>query len=96
MRVRKRNGQKVTAMFWIRGEDKDAVEWPCEDWQQAVQKARRVLPHFEQRNPWLYFDSRQQKLYVLLDPRADTFAGARHPKRTPAQVKAMTKKGECL
>ena len=82
MQVRKGKGPKITAIFRIRGQGQDAVEWPCEDWQQAVQKVCCVLPHFEQRNPWLYFDSQQQKLHVLLDPDIETFTGARHQKYT--------------
>jgi hypothetical protein len=89
MRVRKVKSCKVKAVFRIRGQDQNAVELPCEDWQQAVQKACRVLPHFEQRNPWLYFDSQQQKLHVLLDPDIETFAGARHPKCTIAKARII-------
>lgn len=96
MRVRKGKGRKVNAIFRIRGQDQDAVEWPCADWQQAIQQARRVLPHFEQRNPWLYCDSRQQKLYVLLDPETEEWAGARHPKRTLSPVRTRPKKGELM
>ena len=89
MRLRKTKVHGVTAIFRIRGQDQDAVEWPCEDWQQAVQKACRALPHFEQRNPWLYFDSQHQKLHVLLDPDIETFAGARHPKCIIAKARII-------
>ncbi len=96
MRVRKGKGQKVTAIFRIRGQDQNAVEWTCEGWEQAIQKARCVLPHFEQRNPWFYCDSRQQRLYVLLDPETETQAGTLHLKRTSSPVRAMPKKGELV
>jgi hypothetical protein len=96
MRVRKGKSCQVKAIFRIRGQDQTAAEWPCADWQQAIQQACRVLPHFEQRNPWLSFDSRQQKLYVLLDPETEQWAGARHPKRSSSPVRTMPKKGELV
>ena len=91
MRVRKGKSRQVKAIFRIRGQDQDAVEWPCEGWEQAIEKVRRCLPQFEQRNPWLCFDSQQQKLYVLLDPETEPFlATAIH---APSKVRAATKKG---
>jgi len=96
MRVRKGKSRPVKAIFRIRGQNQDAAEWLCADWQQAIQQARHVLPHFEQRNPWLSFDSRQQRLYVLLDPETEEFAGARQPKRTLSPVRTMPKKGDLV
>jgi hypothetical protein len=96
MRVSKGKSRPVKAIFRIRGQDQNAAEWPCADGPQAMQQARRVLPHFEQRNPWLYCDSRQQKLNVLLDPETEEWAGARHPKRTSSPVRIMPKKGDLV
>ena len=94
MRVSKTREGPITAVLRIRGQDKDTLELLCEGWEQAIRKVRRWLPYFEQRNPWLYCDSRQHKLYILLDPETEAFAGARYPKRTPAPVQTMTKKGD--
>ena len=79
MRVSKTREGPITAVFRIRGQAPEAAMLPCQDWEQAIRKARRLLPHFEQRNPWLFLDSRQQKLYVLLDP--DTDQSMAHPSR---------------
>jgi len=86
----------ITAILRIRGHDQDALEMLCQDWEQALEKMRRCLPHFEQRNPWLYLDSEQQKLYVLLDPETEMLQGTLPPKRTSSPVRTMTKKGELL
>ena len=85
----------VTAVLRIRGHSNDAVELPCGGWEQVIQKARHYLPHFEQRNPWLYFDSRKQKLYVLLDPDTDPPI-AHQSRRGESPARTVTKEGQHL
>jgi hypothetical protein len=93
MRLEKAKGGAVTAVFRIRGQGPEAAVLSCEDWEHAIRKARRVLPHFEQRNPWFFLDSQQQKLYVLLDPDTETQTNASQPIRTQLKARSVTKKG---
>ena len=95
MRVSKTREGPITAVLRIRGQGREAAVLSCQDWEQAVQKARRVLPHFEQRNPWLYFDSRKQKFYVLLDPETEPTMKYKSAHAQP-QTKAVKKKGTHL
>ena len=71
MRVKRTKERIVIVVFCIRGQTPEVAGLPCAGWEQAIRRAQCWLPHFEQRNPWLYFDSRKQKLYVLLDPDID-------------------------
>lgn len=92
MRVTRKRERAVTAVFCIRGQGQDVAVLPCEDWGHAIRKGQRVLPRFDQRNPWLFFDSRQQKLYILLDP--DTDQSMAQPSRsTQPKPRTSTKKG---
>ena len=92
MRMKRPKECTVTVIFCIRGQIPEAAGLPCAGWEQAIRRAQCWLPHFEQRNPWLYFDSRKQKLYVLLDPDIDPPI-AHQSKRAESIARTMTKKG---
>ena len=77
MRVSKTREGPIAAVLRIRGQAPETTVLACQDWEQAIRKACRVVPCFEQRNQWLFLDSQQRKLYVLLDPETETFAGVR-------------------
>lgn len=95
MRVSKTREGPITAVFRIRGQAPEAIILPCQDWEQAVRKAHRMLPCFEQRNPWLFLDSRNQKLYVLLDPDTELLTAHSSMQARP-KTRTVSKKGTRL
>ena len=63
----------LTAHLRVRGEDPPSeIIVKCKELEEAIQCAKRKFKHFDSRNPWIFRDSIQGRIYVLVDPEWKT------------------------
>jgi hypothetical protein len=60
----------MIAYFRIRGLQEE-IEMHCSDIGGAIRQGVRQFPSFDRRNPWIFSDSVQNRVYVLLDPETE-------------------------
>jgi hypothetical protein len=60
----------MIAYFRIRGLQEE-IEMYCSDIGGAISQGVRQFPSFDRRNPWIFSDSVQNRVYVLLDPETE-------------------------
>jgi hypothetical protein len=72
----------MIAYFRIRGLQ-DEVEMHCSDIGGAISQGLRRFPSFDRRNPWIFSDSVQNRVYVLLDPETEPPPKVRRVEKGP-------------
>lgn len=72
-----KKGCALTVEFRVRGQMKPELTALCEHLNDAVGLAERSFAAFDARNPWVFEDSIQRKIYVLLDPESNGADGLR-------------------
>lgn len=56
----------------LRGETGPICKVRCAGLEEAIHFGQAEFPAFAERNPWIGLDSRQQKIWILLDPEAES------------------------
>ena len=59
----------LVAHLRVRGEHPPPeITVECTRLKEAIAHARGTFKNFDERNPWIFQDSLQSKIYVLVDP----------------------------
>jgi hypothetical protein len=73
----------MTVYFSIRGKEKQIVT-QCKNLGDVLDQGNRLFPDFDQRNPWVFGDSVQKRVYVVLDPETETLTNPVHKRKLHA------------
>lgn len=76
--------KSLLAHFLIRGTNtrsETAAVALCKDVLDVVAQAAKTFPSFHDRNPWIFADSLEGTVYVLVDPECESLriSAALHP-----------------
>ncbi len=59
---------RLVAHFRVRGKNPHPeIIMECTGLREAIKYAKRTFKHFNHRNPWIFQDSLQGRVYVLVD-----------------------------
>jgi hypothetical protein len=64
--------RRFTLQVRLRGETGPICEVRCAGLEEAIQFGQAEFPAFAERSPWIGLDSLQRKIWILLDPEAES------------------------